>query len=41
MIVNFVGIKFSQILLRFLTMIIYKVLGVVFKVHIIFAVPGF
>ena len=32
MVVNFVGIKFSQILLSFLSMIIYEVLGMVFKV---------
>ena len=32
MVVNFVGIKFMQILLSFLSMIIYEVLGMVFKV---------
>ena len=34
MIVNFVGIKFSRILLRFLSMIIYEVLGVVFELSL-------
>ena len=34
---NFVGIKFLQISLSFLSMIIYKVLGI----GIIFAVPGY
>ena len=31
-VVDFVGIKFLQILLSFLSMIIYEVLGIVFKV---------
>ena len=41
MVVNFVGTEFPWISLTFLSMIIYEVLGVVFKVRIIFAAPGF
>ena len=33
MIVNFVGINFSWILLSFVSMIIFKVLGILFKVY--------
>ena len=33
MIINFVGIKFLQILICFLSMIIYELLGIVFKVY--------